>query len=412
MSPEQRSETPTHDRPGGAGFYAALDDVARSLGFAALGVVEAEPQADLAGTLRERQQAGTYPLFCPGDVQLRTEPERWLAGCRSLWIAALPYRPPAAVRLPRPRPQGARPGGPAGRIAAYALPEDYHHAMRRRLRSLVRWASRRTGLPRRRHFRILVDTGPPVERHLWRLSGAGWIGKNTCAYAPGSGSWAVLGVVATTLPPPPEAGAAATPGLPERRAAPELIDPCAGCNRCVEACPTGALRPYVMDPRRCIAQFSQRPGPLRVEQEGRQLHGWLFGCDVCQMVCPHNTPDRAPLAFGSSLALEPAPGASGTLPLAEVLAMTPAAFRARYGATAVAWRSLSLLQRNAAFVAGQALRRPGRKEEGRILQELLARLAEVHPSPAVRDACASALGRPSDQASGAPEPSGSSSSSA
>ncbi|MEW6044874.1 MAG: QueG-associated DUF1730 domain-containing protein [Bacillota bacterium] len=320
-------------------FRDELAHAAARLGFAGLGVVAAREFTDLAEVLRSRQAEGTYPLFCERDVTRRTRPDDWLPGCRSLWVAALPYRAPGALRREGP-PSGR---GPFGRIAAYALPEDYHTEMRRRLRVLARWAAYRAGCSRRHHFRVLVDTGPPVERHLWRLSGAGWIGKNTCAYAPGAGSWVVLGVIATTLPAPETRTGAEAP--PQRMPP----DPCMDCSRCIDACPTGALEPYRMDPNRCIAQFSQQRGDLG-PSERENLHRWLFGCDICQIACPCNGPDRAPLAFGQSTPLSPVPGTADRIPLQEILSMSEAAFQAGLGRGAASWRGLAHLKRNAAYV--------------------------------------------------------------
>ena len=387
-------------------FRARLGQVAGRLGIVAMGVVPATPFEELAADLHRRQREGSYPLFCQRDVGLRTDPGRWLPGCRSVWVAAVPYAAPRASGQ-----ASAGHHGPTGRIAAYALPEDYHRELHRRLRWLARWAARATGLSRRRHFRIFVDTGPPVERHLWQLSGAGWIGKNTCAYAPGAGSWVVLGVVATTLPLPqgpvpvhhPAAWGLSVPA-----------DACAGCSRCIDACPTGALTPYRMDPRRCIAQFSQRRGPL-APSERENLHRWLFGCDLCQMACPYNRPEHAPLAFRPDAALWPVAGTAPTLALTKVLTMDEATFRGGLGRGAASWRGLSHLQKNAAYVAGVVLsrrllkRRPGDGKtatSGRAaatrtaappagppssLEAALRHLAAAHPSPVVREACAWAL---------------------
>ena len=384
-------------------FRVTLGQVAGRLGIVAMGVVAARRFEELAAYLDRRRQEGSYPLFCPQDVELRTDPERWLAGCRSLWVAAVPYAAPRAAGQ-----AVAGDGSPTGRIAAYALPEDYHRELKRRLRWLAAWASRKTGLSRR-DFRVFVDTGPPVERHLWQLSGAGWIGKNTCAYAPGAGSWVVLGVVASRLPLPPgpipvRHPAGAVPSMP--------TDACAGCSRCIEACPTGALTPYRMEPQRCIAQFSQRRGALAPEERER-LHGWLFGCDLCQMACPYNRPEHAPLAFRPDAALWPVAGMGTRVPLADVLSMDEATFRAGFGRGAASWRGLAHLQKNAAYVAGalrrRLIRRSGVAERATTgssarrtagmssptphesLERLLQRLADAHPSPVVRDACAWAL---------------------
>lgn len=360
--------------------YRALPEVARRLGLAGVGVVAAHPDPALAWWLEERLRDGTYPAYCSRQVPDRADPARWLAGCQSVWIAALPYRPTVLPRGTRDR--SAR-SGPFGRLAAYALGEDYHLRMRRILRALVRWAARRTGA-RTRDFRIMVDTGHPVERRLWHLSEAGWIGKNTCAFAPRAGSWIVLGAVATRLPPPPGAPDPATKAWP-----PAEPEACRGCSRCVDACPSGALAPYRMDPARCIAQVSTRTGHLE-EPWRRRLHGWLAGCDVCQAVCPRNRPDEAPLAF--AVHTPGPPGMEGgRIPLADVLAMDTSTFRGRLGHTALTWRGLRLLQRNAAYQAGHLLRLS--RLDGHERADLARALEGVAqaPSPIVAEAARWAL---------------------
>ncbi|WRP15337.1 QueG-associated DUF1730 domain-containing protein [Geochorda subterranea] len=383
-------------------FLKRLGRAARGIGAVALGIVAARPFDELRALLVQRQQDGTYPLFCQRDVVSRTDPERWLPGCRSVWVAAFAYAPPGAITSRR-RPDQQ---GPRGRLAAYALPEEYHRHLHRRLRWLARWAARHSGR-RRADFRVFVDTGPPVERDLWRRAGAGWIGKNTCAYAPGAGSWIVLGVVATRLPLPE--GAVPLPWERDLGTAPPVpVDPCRECDRCIRACPTGALAPYRMQPERCIAQLSQRRGALSEAERASLVH-WLFGCDLCQMACPYNQEAQAPLAFGAGAALRPVRGTSPEVPLVDILTMEPPAFRAGLGRGAVAWRGLSHLQRNAAYAAGVRLRRhaaarpaserasgtgAGERSTYRALVEALARLAASHPSPLVREASAWALAAP------------------
>lgn len=380
-------------------FLDRLGRAARRIGAVGLGIVEARPFHDLRLLLAQRQQDGTYPRFCERDVVRRTDPERWLPGCRSVWVVAFAYAAPRAVES-----RNARDGqGPRGRLAAYALPEDYHRHLHRRLRWLSRWAARESGR-RRADFRVYVDTGPPVERDLWHRSGAGWIGKNTCAYAPGAGSWIVLGVVVSRLPLPE--GAVPLPWESELGPAPPVpTDPCRDCDRCIRACPTGALSPYRMDPERCIAQLSQRRGVLS-EAERASLGQWLFGCDLCQLACPYNQEARAPLAYGAGATLWPVEGTSTEMSLVRVLTMDALTFRGGLGRGAAAWRGLSHLQRNAAYVAGIRLRRraasphanerargtiAGETSAHRALVEALARLAGSHPSPVVREASAWAL---------------------
>lgn len=375
------SAGPSAPPPDGTALAAALRRQARRLGFAAVGWVQARRLEFLERWLHARHEQGCYPAFCERDPALRADPERWLAGARTVIVAALPYQPPASAS------GRGRPIGPSATLAAYALPPDYHREMRRRLGVLVGWLARRFHVDRDREFRILVDTGPPVERELLRLSGAGWIGKNTCAFVPGAGSWVTLGTVVTTLELP--GAAIPDPGPPAPAEA------CLGCDRCLRACPTGALRPYEMDPRACIAEWTQLRGPLPEPQRER-LGSWVFGCDICQAVCPHNRPDRAPLAYFSPGRLRPSGALKCRMPLTQLLDLDTPAFERDFGPCAASWRGKNVLQRNAAYVARRWLTR-GHEPPG--LASRLQRLAREHPSPVVRDASRWALeGRPSPPA--------------
>jgi epoxyqueuosine reductase len=173
---------------------------------------------------------------------------------------------------------------PRAWISRYAWGRDYHQIMREKLERLR--AEVGTIAPGT-ETRVYVDTGAVVERAFARFSGIGWMGKNTCLINEGKGSWFFLGVILSSL--------ALAPDLP-------APDRCGSCTRCIEACPTGALvRPYVMDACRCISYLTiENKGSIPTEF--RPAIGMnLFGCDICQDVCPWNSPrlSRQPSAFRS-----------------------------------------------------------------------------------------------------------------
>jgi epoxyqueuosine reductase len=191
----------------------------------------------------------------------------------------------------------------AGWIARYAWssradangarrPSDYHKVLRKRLRALeenIREMRMREGWDEF-EARGFVDTGPVVERALARAAGVGWTGKNTCLIHPRRGSFGFLAVLLTSLP------------VQEEKVPAALPDRCGSCRRCLEACPTGALTaPYQMDAARCISYLTiEHRGAIEqelMEGMGRQV----FGCDICQDVCPWNSPWRVPVSADPEL---------------------------------------------------------------------------------------------------------------
>jgi epoxyqueuosine reductase len=218
----------------------------------------------------------------------RDDPRRLLPSARSVVCVGLVYNAPLPYSTevvktplnPGPSPQGRGwpdSGGPGegssrGWISRYAWGRDYHEAMRARLERLRKAIEE---LAPGVETRVYVDTGPIVERAFARLSGIGWMGKNTCLINEPQGSWFFLGVVLTSLELEPDLPA------PDR---------CGSCTACLEACPTGALvEPYVMDASRCISYFTiELRGSIPVAFRA-QLGANIFGCDICQDVCPWNS---------------------------------------------------------------------------------------------------------------------------
>ena len=245
----------------------------------------------------------------------------------------------AQPRSTDPAPEGA------GWIARYAWssrldadgvrrPSDYHKVLKKRLRVLEARL--------REHFgdfeaRAYVDTGPVVERALATAAGVGWTGKNTCLIHPKLGSYGFLAVLLTSL------------DVDEEEAF-SVPDRCGSCRRCLDACPTGALiAPYRMDATRCIAYLTiERRGAISenlMEGMGRQV----FGCDICQDVCPWNR--KAPVTADSELAAR----AQLVNPALEALAaMDQAEFERQFNGSPVRRAGFMGLQRNVAIAMGNS----------------------------------------------------------
>lgn len=220
----------------------------------------------------------------------------------------------------RPLPPGH------GRVARYARGRDYHRVFKKRLLALC--DALRATHPRHA-FRAFVDTAPVLERELAERAGLGVQGKNTMLLHPRLGSFTLLGGVATTLDLSAHA-ASGTDSLRERlssaaSAARPAADPCAGCTRCIDACPTAAITPRRVDARRCISYLTieHRSSIPPALMEG--IGGWVYGCDICQEVCPYNAPRDVAFAQRSGgvadLGLQPGPnpGSRAAHPRADVL---------------------------------------------------------------------------------------------
>ena len=234
----------------------------------------------------------------------------------------------------------AVPRGGAGNVARYARGDDYHRAVRGRLKEVVRVL--RPRFPAGTHFRVAVDTAPLLEREVALRAGLGFIGKNGMLIVPGAGSHVVLGELLTDVPL----------GAPSAEPGPfEILsfDRCGDCRACLDSCPTGAfLAPPFLDARKCLSYLTiEKRGPFD-PWELASLDGRLFGCDVCQDVCPWNPP--IPLS-AEAVSVRPFPPAS--LDPAEVVGLDAAAFRRTFFSTAL-WRATySGLVRNARAAVGR-----------------------------------------------------------
>jgi epoxyqueuosine reductase len=283
----------------------------------------------------------------------RGDPGRLLEGAKSVVMVSLVYG----------RPDLSPPGPTQGKIARYARGADYHELLWRKLDALLAWL--RAERPEARG-RGVSDTAPLLERDFARLAGLGWFGKNTMLIDRRLGSFTLLGALLTDVELEPDP--------------PHATGHCGTCTRCLDACPTGAFDgPYRLDARRCISYWTiEHRGPVD-EAFADRLDGWVFGCDVCQDVCPWNRkapPGRAP-------ELDARPGLSNP-DLIAWLGRDPAEFSRSLKGTALARAKRSGLLRNAALILGT-------RGAAEAVPALAARLDD--PDPVVRDAAAWALRR-------------------
>ncbi len=320
--------------------------LALKAGFSEAGVVELPYDGDAADAARF---AGFVGKGFAGEMEYLKRSNEDGELVRARVQAAFPWARSVVVVLAgyntaAPLSTAAAEAG-AGWIARYAWtsrkgkqsgrqqPSDYHKVLLRRLRALETELKREFG---EFESRAYVDTGPLVERAVARAAGLGWVGKNTCLIHPKLGSWNFLAVIVTALP---VAGAGLT--VPDR---------CGSCTRCLDACPTGALiAPRQMDARRCIAYLTiEHRGEMEeslMAGVGRQV----FGCDICQDVCPWNR--KAPLSGDAEME------ARGELvnPALEWLAgLDEAGFEREFNGSPVRRTGFDRLRRNVAVAMGNS----------------------------------------------------------
>ena len=348
---------------------ALVRDEARALGFQRVGFSPVAPLARHA-LYRDWLARGYAADMRYLDEQRdeRRDPRALLASARTIVTVALSYAHADPVDVPADRL--AR--GPRGRIARYARGDDYHAVLKSKLRALAAAVARGAGGAVA--FVPCVDTAPVLERELASAGGIGFQAKNTMLIAPGLGSFVLLGELVTDLDcaPAPLDGELEPGESPSARA---NTPRCGQCTRCLEACPTGAfVDAYTLDARRCISYLTiENPGAI--PRQLRPLVGdHVFGCDICQDVCPFNAPDVQGTRNSGAPELAPRAGYGRPL-LTRLLAMGAAQFRKWQQGSALRRIHRPQLLRNVAVALGNV----GGADE---LPALMHALGE--PSPLVR----------------------------
>ncbi len=331
---------------------------AARLGFLLTGAATAQPPlhySEFQRWLQTGHSADMEYLATSRSLERRAHPAQILPGCRTVLVVALPYPAPAPLSTPV-----------ALRVAAYARGADYHDLIPPRLEQLASAVQRISGTS----FNALAytDTGAILERDFASQAGLGWAGKNTCLIHPSFGSYVLLGELLLDLELEPDT--------------PFTADRCGSCRRCIDACPTGCILPNrSIDARRCLSY-------LTIENKGaipRELRPsvgqWLFGCDICQMVCPWNAkarpthclPEFAPHL--SDAELEPR----------VLLALSPTGFKLLFTGSPLLRAKRRGLLRNAAVLLGN------RKDTAAV--PILAHTLANEPEALVRAHAVWALGQ-------------------
>ena len=324
------------------------------LGASDMRVAAALPADEVARAMHAAFERRDFETWGYGEEYARkaADPRGLLPGAQAVICIAVPYRTEAV----RERPLH-------GRVSNYAWSNDYHRRMQHMLRELAAFIDERAGEPA---CSVACDTRPLAERAFAARAGLGWVGKHTNLISVTAGSFVFLGEIVTTVPLRADAAVRKT---------------CGACTRCIPACPTGALRgDYTIEATRCISDLTQRTDAI--PREMRALIGtWVWGCDICQDVCPPN----ARTAAGGSAENRPASAQTSAPSLVALLQLRSGTFKRTYANTAMGWRGAAVLRRNAAVALGNALDRSA--------VPALASALSSDPHPMVRGHIAWALGR-------------------
>jgi epoxyqueuosine reductase len=313
--------TPITDTTTLKGLKEAIKIKSKQLGFILAGVTTPDPPPHFPtfeNWLAQGHHADMAYLATERSRLRRADPRQILPECKSILVLAMPYDRPYARS--------------DGRIASYALGEDYHLVIPPRLQTLVAFIEAQVG-----HSvsnRTYTDTGPILERDLAQRAGLGWIGRNTCIIHPCTGSYFLLAEILLELDLEPDP--------------PFVADHCGTCTRCIEACPTDCILPNrTLDARRCISYLTIENKGEIPEELRPLMQDWIFGCDLCQTACPWNR-FAAPEGDAS---FHPQNG-SPFPDLIATLALSPESFNRQFKRGSIQRTKRRGLLRNAAVVLG------------------------------------------------------------
>jgi epoxyqueuosine reductase len=290
---------------------------ALALGFHKVGIVPADALSAERGRLEEWLARGFHGEmnWMTRDPEQRTDPRRLFREARSVVVVALNYYT-AHEHSDAP-----------GKVSRYAWGDDYHEVVGDKLRQLLSWIEEQWPEAK---GKVCVDIQPVMDKAWAVRAGLGWMGKHTNVITDEAGSWVFIGELLLNLELEYE----------DR----EVADQCGSCTLCIDACPTSAIvEPYVLDANLCISHATIESRAPEVDPDiAVHMEGWLYGCDICQDVCPFNqmTPTTDEKRF------EPRVG-SVNASLAEILELSPEAYAARFRHSAIKRAKLAGLKRNA-----------------------------------------------------------------
>ena len=288
-------------------------------GFNKVGIAGTASLEDEGRRLREWLTRGYHGemSWMARDVDKRIDPREIFPQARSAVVVALNYYTPHQHQQ-----------NPAtGKISRYAWGDDYHDVMKSKLTSLLSWIREQEP---QAEGKICVDIQPTMDKAWAVRAGLGWIGKHSNLITPEHGSWVFIGELLLNLELDHDSDV--------------IEDHCGTCTLCIDACPTAAItEPYVVDSNKCISYATiELRGPELPPEVENKLSGWLYGCDICQDVCPWNRFETS----SDETRFTPRDG-NVNAELTDILELTPETYAARFRGSAMKRAKLSALQRNA-----------------------------------------------------------------
>ena len=296
-----------------------IKEKALELGFHKIGIVPAGALSDEGKHLNEWLRRGFHGemRWMEQGAEKRADPRVLFPSARSVIVTALNYYTPHAHEN----------SGDKGKISRYAWGDDYHEVVGEKLRALL---GRIKTIAPEANGKICVDTAPMMDKAWAVRAGLGWLGKHSNLITKEYGSWVFIGEILTDLELEYD-----TDTVP---------DHCGTCTACLDACPTQAIvEPFIVDSNRCISYATiELRAPELPGQVAENLNGWIYGCDICQDVCPWNRFEQ----ITTETRFEPRPG-NVSADVEDILALSPEEYAARFRHSAIKRAKLSGLQRNA-----------------------------------------------------------------
>lgn len=297
---------------------SAIKERALAEGFHKVGIVRAEPLAEEAPRLEEWLARGYHGemSWMARDVEKRLNPRELFPEARSIVVVALNYY----------TPDQHQENSNTGKVSRYAWGDDYHDVLKKKLESLLAWIREQEPTAA---GKICVDIQPTLDKAWAVRAGLGWLGKHTNVITPEYGSWVFIGELLLNLDLEPDV--------------PRLEHHCGTCTLCIDACPTQAItEPYVVDSNKCISYATiELRTPELPETIEQGLSGWLYGCDICQDVCPWNRFQETT----NETRFEPREG-NVNADLNQIMELMPETYAARFRGSAMKRAKLAGLQRN------------------------------------------------------------------